>query len=70
MSRFMLAYIARKSPIHSLSGSTKLMVFLLWSILSMAGYDTRIMALMTIGGILLFILSGTKIREVSFIFTM
>ncbi|MDR0722906.1 MAG: energy-coupling factor transporter transmembrane protein EcfT [Treponema sp.] len=70
MSRFMLAYIPRTSPIHRLSGSTKLVVFLLWSILSMAGYDTRIMVLMTIGGILLFILSRTKIREVSFIFTM
>ena len=70
MSRFMLGYIPRTSPIHRLSGSTKLLVFLLWSILSMAGYDTRIMGAMTIGGILLFILSKTKIREVSVIFTM
>jgi energy-coupling factor transport system permease protein len=36
----------------------------------MAGYDTRIMVLMSIGGVLLFILSGTKIREVSFIYKM
>ncbi|MDR1302305.1 MAG: energy-coupling factor transporter transmembrane protein EcfT, partial [Treponema sp.] len=70
MSRFMLSYIERKSPIHLLAGSTKLLVFLLWSILTMAGYDTRIMVLMSIGGVLLFILSGTKIREVSFIFKM
>ncbi|MDR2397794.1 MAG: energy-coupling factor transporter transmembrane protein EcfT [Spirochaetaceae bacterium] len=70
MSRFTLGYIPRSSPLHTLSGTTKLLVFLLWSILSMAGYDTRIMVLMAAGGIGLFILSGTKIREVSFIFTM
>ncbi|MDR2632256.1 MAG: energy-coupling factor transporter transmembrane protein EcfT [Treponema sp.] len=70
MSRFMLGYIPGTSPIHALSGSTKLVVFLLWSVLAMAGYDTRLMALMTLGGIGLFILSGIKVREVSFIFKM
>ncbi|MDR1949916.1 MAG: energy-coupling factor transporter transmembrane protein EcfT [Spirochaetaceae bacterium] len=70
MSRFMLAYIERRSPIHALSGATKLIVFLLWSVLAMAGYDTRIMLIMTAVGIFLFILSGTRIREVSFIFKM
>jgi energy-coupling factor transport system permease protein len=70
MSCFILSYIARKSPIHLLSGSTKLLVFLLWLILTMAGYDTRITAFRSIAGILLFILSETKIREVSFIFRM
>ncbi|MDR2403775.1 MAG: energy-coupling factor transporter transmembrane protein EcfT [Spirochaetaceae bacterium] len=70
MNRFMLAYIERRSPIHALSGATKLIVFLLWSVLAMAGYDTRIMLIMTAIGILMFILSGTRIREVSFIFKM
>lgn len=70
MSRFMLAYIERTSPVHALSGAVKCVVFLLWSILAMAGYDTRIMLVMTLLGIALFIISGTRLREVSFIFKM
>jgi energy-coupling factor transport system permease protein len=66
----MLAYIDRPSPIHALSGAVKFIVFLLWSVLAMAGYDTRIMLVMTVLGIALFIISGTKLREVSFIFKM
>jgi energy-coupling factor transport system permease protein len=66
----MLAYLDRKSPIHVLCGATKFIVFLLWSILAMAGYDTRIMLVMTVLAIGLFIISGTKPREVSFIFKM
>jgi energy-coupling factor transport system permease protein len=70
MSRFMLAYIDRTSPVHALSGATKFIVFLLWSVLAMAGYDTRIMLIMTVIGIVLFIISGTRLREVLFIFKM
>jgi energy-coupling factor transport system permease protein len=70
MNRFMLAYIERRSPVHALCGATKLIVFLLWSVLAMTGYDTRIMLIMTAIGVLMFILSGTRIREVSFIFKM
>jgi energy-coupling factor transport system permease protein len=66
----MLAYIDRNSPVHALSGTTKLVVFLLWSILTMAGYDTRVMLIMSILGVILFVISGTKLREVSFIFKM
>jgi energy-coupling factor transport system permease protein len=70
MSRFMLSYIERTSPVHALSGAVKCIVFLLWSILAMAGYDTRIMLIMTVIGVALFIVSGTRLREVSFIFKM
>jgi energy-coupling factor transport system permease protein len=66
----MLAYIDRPSPVHALSGATKLVVFLLWSILTMAGYDTRVMLIMSILGVILFVISGTKLKEVSFIFKM
>ncbi|AEF82034.1 energy-coupling factor transporter transmembrane component T family protein [Leadbettera azotonutricia] len=67
MSRFMLSYIDRPSPVHSLSGATKLIVFLLWSVLAMAGYDTRIMCVMTVLAIIIFAVSGIKISEMSFI---
>ena len=67
MKRFMLSYIDRPSPVHRLSGATKLIVFLLWSILSMAGYDTRIMAVMTLGAAAVFIIARIRLRDISFI---
>jgi energy-coupling factor transport system permease protein len=70
MSRFMLAFVDRPSPVHALSGAIKLVVFLLWSILTMAGYDTRVMSAICVLGVILFIVSGTKFRDVSFIFKM
>lgn len=70
MSRFMLTYIEKESAVHSLTGASKLVVFLLWSIMVMTGYDTRVMAVMAILGTVLFIISRTKFREVSFIFKM
>jgi len=69
-ARFMLAYIERPSPVHRLSGATKLLVFLLWSVLAMAGYDTRIMCVMTITGTAIFALSRIKLSEVGFIFKL
>jgi energy-coupling factor transport system permease protein len=66
----LLSYIERKSPVHSLTGAVKLIVFLLWSILTMVGYDTRIMLIMTFLGALLFVLSRTKFSELSFIFKL
>jgi energy-coupling factor transport system permease protein len=70
MSRFMLSYTQRNSPIHKLSGVTKLIVFILWSVLTMAGFDTRVMLIMSAIGIILFIISKTELKEVSFIFKM
>ncbi|MDR2193611.1 MAG: energy-coupling factor transporter transmembrane protein EcfT [Treponema sp.] len=70
MNNVMLAYLERQSPIHRLSGATKLIVFLLWSIVVMVGYDTRIMLGLSAVGVILFIISRTRLREVSFIFKM
>ncbi|MDR0785372.1 MAG: energy-coupling factor transporter transmembrane protein EcfT [Treponema sp.] len=66
----MLSYIEKDSPIHRLSGLTKLVVFLLWSVLTMAGYDTRVMLGLCATGAVLFIISRTQLAEVSFIFKM
>ncbi|MDR0383349.1 MAG: energy-coupling factor transporter transmembrane protein EcfT [Spirochaetaceae bacterium] len=68
MGRFMLEYIERESPIHAVSGAVKLIVFLLWSILAMASYDTPLMIVMAALGIAAFAVSKTKINETSFIF--
>jgi energy-coupling factor transport system permease protein len=66
----LLSYIDRKSSVHALTGAVKLIVFLLWPVLTMVGYDTRIMLVMSFLGILLFVLSCTKFRELSFIFKL
>jgi energy-coupling factor transport system permease protein len=69
-SRFMLSYIEGSSPVHALSGASKLIAFLFWTVLAMLTYDTRIMLIMAAAGLVLFIISGIKLREVSFIFKM
>jgi energy-coupling factor transport system permease protein len=66
----MLSYVERSSPVHALTGAVKLIVFLLWSVIAMAGYDIRVMVVIVALGIILFVVSGTKISEVSLIFKM
>jgi energy-coupling factor transport system permease protein len=67
MKNYMLSFIDRPSPVHRLSGATKLIVFLLWSILSMAGYDTRIMVIMTVAAFIIFRIARIKMSDLSFI---
>ncbi|MDR1566883.1 MAG: energy-coupling factor transporter transmembrane protein EcfT [Treponema sp.] len=67
MSVPMLSYTERSTPVHALSGTTKLIVFLLWSVLAMAGYDTRIMCVMTVMGFIIFKLARIRLGEIAFI---
>ena len=60
-------YIERQSPIHRLTGATKLVCFLLWSFASMVTYDTRILAFMPIVAIVLFGVSKIKLEDVKFV---
>ncbi len=41
-------YIDRPSPIHRLTGATKLVCLLLWSFASMITYDTRLLAVLPV----------------------
>jgi energy-coupling factor transport system permease protein len=66
----MLSYIARESPVHRLSGAVKFIIFLLWSLLTMVSYDTRIMAAAAALGFALLAVSRVKFSEVSFVFKM
>ena len=59
-------YIDRPSPIHRLTGATKLVCLLLWSFAAMATYDTRMLTFLAVLSILLFYLSRIGIRDVSF----
>ncbi len=59
-------YIDRPSPIHRLTGATKLVCVLLWSFAAMTTYDTRLLVLLVLLSLLLFRLSKIRISDVSF----
>ena len=59
-------YIDRPSPIHRLTGATKLVCLLLWSFAAMATYDTRLLVSLALLSLVLFRVSRIGIRDVSF----
>ncbi|MGL4914290.1 MAG: energy-coupling factor transporter transmembrane component T family protein [Romboutsia sp.] len=67
MNTEMLSYIKKDSPIHKLTGATKLICFLLWTIAAMITYDTRVLLGMFVIGIIVFKLSKIKFKEISFV---
>lgn len=67
MNSEMLSFIKKDSPIHKLSGATKLICFLLFSLASMITYDTRVLILLFLVGIISFKLSKIEFKEISFV---
>lgn len=63
----MLSYIKRKSPIHDLSGTTKLLIFIMWSTAAMLTYDTRILFFLLVVSITIFKLSKINLRDIAFV---
>lgn len=59
-------YIDRPSPVHELTGATKLICLLLWSFAAMTSYDTRLLAALTVLSLVIFRISKIKIRDISF----
>lgn len=59
-------YIEKESPIHSLTGATKLVCLLLWSLAAMTTYDTRLLVVLAVMGIALFPIGKIGIKDVSF----
>ena len=59
-------YIEKESPIHNLTGATKLVCLLLWSLAAMTTYDTRLLAGLAVMGIALFPIGKIGIKDVSF----
>lgn len=59
-------YIDRPSPIHRLTGATKLVCLLLWSFAAMLTYDTRMLIALPILSFLMFYISRIKLKDVSF----
>jgi energy-coupling factor transport system permease protein len=66
----MLSYIEETSPVHSLCGATKLIVFLLWSILVMLSFHTPMLLVMAAMGIAFFAVSKIHFSDVAFIVKM
>ena len=59
-------YIDRESPIHRLTGATRLVCLLLWSFAAMMTYDTRLLAVLPVISIVLFIVSKIRLKDVRF----
>lgn len=62
-----LSYIRRKSPVHELTGTTKLIFFIAWSVASMVTYDTRVLVCMLLLSVVIFRISRIKIRDISIV---
>lgn len=60
-----LNYIKRPSPVHELTGTTKLIFFIAWSVASMVTFDTRVLVCMLLIGAVIFKISQIKIRDIS-----
>ena len=63
----MLEYQDLKSPIHKLTGATKLIALIFWALASMITYDTRILGCMFILSIIMFKVSKVKFKDISFV---
>lgn len=64
----MISYEKKDTPIHKLSGFTKLVFFLLWCFCSALTFDTRILLVMIVLGGAIYVISGTKWKQVSSVF--
>ena len=62
-----IGYHAGTGCVHSLSGASKLLFFILVSVAAMISYDTRLLLVIAILSLSLFRLSGIRLRDVSFV---
>lgn len=64
----LLSYEEKNTPLHRLSGVTKLVFFLLWCLTSALTYDTRVLLVMVGISLVLYVLSGTTWQQVRSVF--
>ncbi|MBR3814559.1 MAG: energy-coupling factor transporter transmembrane protein EcfT [Spirochaetaceae bacterium] len=67
MSRI-ITYKEKNCFIHRLCGLTKLIFFLMWTLVTMLTYDTRVLAVMVCTSIVIFSLSKTEWKQVRSVF--
>ena len=63
-----LSYTEKDTWIHRLSGITKLLFFLIWSIVGMLTYDTRVLIFMLVCSLVIFKVSKTDWHQVGAVF--
>lgn len=63
-----LTYEEKDTWIHRLSGITKLVFFLLWSVVGMLTYDTRVLIFMLLSSFVIFKISKTDWHQVGTVF--
>ncbi|MBZ0311345.1 energy-coupling factor transporter transmembrane component T family protein [Clostridium butyricum] len=68
MNEAMLEYKLIDSPIHRLTGATKLICLILWSLVSMLTYNTYILLFMVMFSFIIFKISKIKFKQISFVF--
>lgn len=64
MNEGIFNYIDKPSPIHKLTGATKLLCLLFWSFAAMLTFDTRLLAVLSVMAILVMALARIKLKEV------
>ncbi|RKM61190.1 energy-coupling factor transporter transmembrane protein EcfT [Butyrivibrio sp. CB08] len=67
MSR-LISYEKKNTPVHKLSGFTKLVFFIVWCMASALTFDTRILLTMLVMGLIIYKISDVKWKQVSTIF--
>ncbi len=59
-------YIDRPSPIHRLTGATKLVCLVTWSLAAMTTFYTPLLIALTIASVVLFRIAKLKVKDISF----
>lgn len=67
MASKVLSYIQRESPVHRLSGATKMIVFLAWTIVCMLTYNTWVLVGALALGVAVFVIARIRLSEVRFV---
>ena len=57
-------YLPRNSPVHRLTGATKLAALLLLSFAGMTTFDTRLLTILVVFSFSMFAVSKIRLREV------
>lgn len=62
-----LSYLKRDSLVHELTGTTKLIFFIAWSVATMVTYDTRVLAVLLVLSVVIFKVSKVRLYDIRFV---
>ena len=63
-------YIDRPSPIHRLTGASKLLCLVTWSLAAMTSFYTPLLIVMTVAAFVLFRCAKLKVKDISFMLAL